>query len=35
MAPLDFLSFAEATRFLRNCTGTRMDGSNDGVPCEQ
>ncbi|EXI66015.1 MAG: Excalibur calcium-binding domain protein [Candidatus Accumulibacter adjunctus] len=28
-------SCAEATYFLRNCPGTRMDGNNDGVPCEQ
>jgi hypothetical protein len=28
-------SCAEATFFLRNCPGTKMDGNNDGVPCEQ
>jgi len=28
-------SCAEATYFLRNCPGTKMDGNNDGVPCEQ
>ena len=28
-------SCAEATFFLRNCPGTRMDGNHDGVPCEQ
>ncbi len=28
-------SCAEATYFLRNCPGTKMDGDNDGVPCEQ
>jgi len=28
-------SCAEATFFLKNCPGTRMDGNNDGVPCEQ
>lgn len=28
-------SCAEATYFLRNCPGTRMDGDNDGIPCEQ
>jgi hypothetical protein len=28
-------SCAEATYFLRNCSGTKMDGNNDGVPCEQ
>jgi Excalibur calcium-binding domain len=25
----------EATYFLRNCPGVKMDGNNDGVPCEQ
>lgn len=28
-------SCAEATFFLRNCPNVRMDGNNDGVPCEQ
>ncbi len=28
-------SCAEATYFLRNCPGVKMDGNNDGVPCEQ
>ncbi len=28
-------SCAEATYFLRNCPGTKMDGDDDGVPCEQ
>lgn len=28
-------SCEEATYFLRNCPGTKMDGNNDGVPCEQ
>lgn len=28
-------SCAEATFFLRNCPGAKMDGNNDGVPCEQ
>jgi hypothetical protein len=28
-------SCEEATYFLRNCPGVRMDGNNDGVPCEQ
>lgn len=28
-------SCAEATYFLGNCPGTRMDGNNDDVPCEQ
>lgn len=27
-------SCAEATFFLRNCPGTKMDGDNDGTPCE-
>lgn len=27
-------SCAEATFFIRSCPGTRMDGDNDGVPCE-
>lgn len=27
-------SCTEATYFLRNCPGTKMDGDNDGVPCE-
>lgn len=27
-------SCAEATWFLKNCPGTKMDGDNDGVPCE-
>ena len=28
-------SCAEARYFLQNCPGTRMDGDNDGEPCEQ
>ena len=28
-------SCAEATWFLRNCPNTKMDGNNDGVPCER
>ena len=28
-------SCAEATYFLQNCPGTKMDGNNDGIPCEQ
>jgi predicted negative regulator of RcsB-dependent stress response len=28
-------SCAEATFFLKNCPGVKMDGNNDGVPCEQ
>jgi len=27
-------SCEEATFYLRNCPGTKMDGDNDGVPCE-
>ena len=25
----------EATFFLKNCPNTKMDGDNDGIPCEQ
>jgi hypothetical protein len=28
-------SCAEATFFLRNCPGVKMDGDNDGIPCER
>lgn len=28
-------SCAEATYFLKNCPGTKMDGNNDGIPCEK
>ncbi len=28
-------SCSEAKFFLANCPGTKMDGNNDGVPCEQ
>jgi endonuclease YncB( thermonuclease family) len=28
-------SCAEAKWFLKNCPGMKMDGNNDGVPCEQ
>ena len=28
-------SYEEASFFLRNCPDTRMDGDNDGIPCEQ
>jgi Excalibur calcium-binding domain len=28
-------SCAEATYFLRNCPGVKMDGDNDGIPCER
>jgi hypothetical protein len=28
-------SCAEATYFIEHCPGTKMDGNNDGVPCER
>lgn len=28
-------SCSEAKFFLKNCPGVKMDGNNDGVPCEQ
>jgi hypothetical protein len=28
-------SCAEATYFLQNCPGVKMDGEGDGVPCEK
>jgi hypothetical protein len=28
-------SCEEATYFLKNCPGTKMDGDSDGIPCEQ
>ena len=28
-------SCEEAIFFLKNCPGVKMDGNNDGVPCEQ
>ena len=28
-------SCSEATFFINNCPGTKMDGNGDGVPCEQ
>ena len=27
-------SCAEAKTFLQNCPGMKMDGDNDGIPCE-
>jgi hypothetical protein len=27
-------SCAEARYFLANCPGVKMDGDNDGIPCE-
>ena len=31
----EMTSCAEATYFLQNCPGVKMDGNNDGVPCER
>lgn len=28
-------SCEEATYFLQNCPGVKMDGNNDGIPCER
>ncbi len=28
-------SCAEAKFFLQNCPGVKMDGNNDGIPCER
>ena len=28
-------SCAEATYFINNCPNTKMDGNNDGIPCEK
>ena len=28
-------SCEEASFFLKNCPGVKMDGNNDGVPCEK
>jgi hypothetical protein len=28
-------SCAEATYFIQHCPDTKMDGNNDGVPCEK
>ncbi len=28
-------SCAESTFFLNSCPGTKMDGNNDGIPCEK
>lgn len=30
----DMTSCAEATYFIQHCPNTRMDGDNDGEPCE-
>lgn len=29
------ISCEEATYFLKNCPGTKMDGDGDGIPCER
>ena len=31
----EMTSCAEATYFLKNCPGVKMDGNNDGIPCEK
>lgn len=31
----EMTSCAEAKFYLQNCPGTKMDGNNDGVPCEK
>lgn len=28
-------SCAEATYFIQQCANTKMDGDNDGIPCEK
>lgn len=28
-------SCTEATFFINNCPNTKMDGNNDGIPCEK
>jgi len=30
----EMTSCAEATYFIQHCPNTKMDGNNDGVPCE-
>lgn len=30
----EMTSCDEATWFLQHCAGTKMDGDNDGIPCE-
>jgi len=30
----EMTSCDEAKYFIRNCPGTKMDGDNDGIPCE-
>jgi len=31
----EMLSCEEARFYLKNCPGTKMDGDNDGKPCEK
>lgn len=31
----EMTSYEEAAYYLQNCPGTKMDGDNDGIPCEQ
>jgi hypothetical protein len=31
----EMTSCAEAKFFLKNCPGVKMDGDNDGIPCER
>jgi len=28
-------SYEEAKYFIKNCPNTKMDGDNDGIPCER
>lgn len=28
-------SYAEAKYFIKHCPSTKMDGDNDGIPCER
>jgi hypothetical protein len=28
-------SYAEAKYFIKHCPNTKMDGDNDGIPCER
>lgn len=31
----EMTSYEEAAFYLQNCPGTKIDGDNDGIPCEQ
>ncbi len=31
----DMNSYEEALYFINNCPNTKMDGDNDGIPCER